>query len=146
MLTDNRFAELLTQFAYKKQICWIADEICVGESRFASSAKKLLTCWFAELLIELVLIHAFVEFSYERQICWIADTICLQATDLLNCWHDLLRDDKFAEFLTKLFHQMGIETSTDVSSNLLKKLSFGVYRKSHKCSCKYFLNIYLKMA
>ena len=111
LTSANEFAyriELLTQFAYKKQICWIADKICLGESRFASSAKKLLTCWYAELLIEIVLIHAFVEFSYERQICWIADTICLQATDLLNCWHDLLRDDKFAEFLTKFADIMNL--------------------------------------
>ena len=111
LTSANEFAyriELLTQFAYKKQICWIADKICLGESRFAPSAKILLICWFAELLTELVFIHACVEFSYERQICWIADTICFQTTDLLNCWHDLLRDDKFAEFLTKFADIMNL--------------------------------------
>jgi hypothetical protein len=36
--------KLLTQFAYEKQICWIADKICLGESQFALSAKKLLIC------------------------------------------------------------------------------------------------------
>ena len=104
LTSANDFAyriELLTQFAYKKQIC-------LGESRLALSAKKLLTCWYAELLIEIVFIHAFIEFSYERHICWIADTICLQATDLLNCWHGLLRENKFAEFLTKFADIMNL--------------------------------------
>ncbi len=76
--------KLLTQFAYEKQICWIADRICLGESRFASSAKILLICWFAELLTELVFIHDCVEFSYERQICWIADTICFHIAPSKN--------------------------------------------------------------
>jgi hypothetical protein len=100
--------KLLTQFAYEKQIYWIADKICFGESRFALSAKKLLICWFAELLTELDVIHAFVEFSYKRQICWIDDIICLEKTDLLNYWHNLLGDDKFAELLTKFADIMNL--------------------------------------
>jgi hypothetical protein len=59
-------------------------------------------CWFTDLL------QGFVEFSYERHIFWIADTICLQTTDFLNCWHNLLRDNKFAELLTKFADIMNL--------------------------------------
>ncbi len=122
--------KLQTQFAYEKQICWIADKSCLQESRLLRQQKKLLIYWFAEMLTELFFIQGFVEFSYKRQICWIADKICLQTTDLLNCWRNLLRDDKFAEFLTKFADimilliefalTMNILTGSDRSTTLLK--------------------------
>ena len=87
--------KMLTKFAYEKQICWIVNKLCEGESIFALSAKN---CWFAD---RTSFIGAFVEISYKRQICWITDIICLRTTDSLNCWHNFLTDNKFAELPTK---------------------------------------------
>ena len=121
--------KLLTQFAYKETDllnCW---QDLLRRITICFISKKLLICWFAELLTELVVIHAFVEFSNERQICWIADIICLLTTVLLNFWHNLLRDDKFAELLTKFADIMNlllelltinILAGSDWSTTLLK--------------------------
>jgi hypothetical protein len=69
--------------------------------------KKLLICWIADRTS----FHTFLHTIFLRKtnlLNSIADTICLQTTDLLHCWCDLLRDDKFSELLTKFADIMNL--------------------------------------
>ena len=92
---QDKFADTI---CLRETDCWIADKICFWESQFALSAKNMLISWIADRTS----FHTCLRIIFlQRQICWIADIICLQQrTDLLNCWHNLLRDDRFAELLT----------------------------------------------
>jgi hypothetical protein len=80
----------LTQFAFKKQIYLIADNISLRESNLLSQ-QKLLICWIADRTY----FHlCLCRISFLRQI---TESNSLTKS-LLNCWHDLLTDNKFAEF------------------------------------------------